>query len=64
MNLYKPGTAKYYRDALQTISIIAYDYDGFNIRSAKQMKELVDDLKEVVEMALKHEDMYLTEKEE
>ncbi len=58
-NIYKPGTAKYYRDQLVNISAVAYHYDGFNTKSAKQMKELVDDLRIMAENALKHKKLYV-----
>ena len=59
-NIYKPGTAKYYKDALKNIYAVALDYDGFNINSAKQMKELVDDLMKMASDALQHKKLYVT----
>lgn len=60
INRYEPGTAKYYRDALENISGTLVDYDGYNTKSAKQMKELVDDVKEQAGKALTHKKLYLT----
>jgi len=57
-NIYKPGSAKYYRDMLNTISLVAFGYDGFNPNSAKQMRELVDELKKMADDALGHEKLY------
>ncbi len=59
MNLYKPGTAKYYRDMLELISMVAVRYDGYNPNSAKQMKELVDELKNMANSALNHKKLYV-----
>ena len=60
MNIYKPGTAKYYRDMLELISIVAVRYDGYNSNSAKQMKELVDELRSMANDALSHKKLYCT----
>ena len=60
INIYKPGTAKYYRDQLSSISAVAFHYDGFNIKSAKQMKELIDDLCKMASDALDHKKLYCT----
>ena len=60
INLYKPGSAKYYKDTLKNIHAVAIDYDGFNITNAKQMKELVDDLKKMASDALQHKKLYVT----
>jgi len=58
-NIYKPGSAKYYRDMLETISAVAVHYDGCNPNSAKQMRELVDELKKMANDALKHKKLYI-----
>ena len=63
INIYKPGTAKYYRDALNNISMVALYYDGFNPKNAKQMKELVDELREMADNALQHKKLYITTEE-
>ena len=60
MNMYKPGTVEYYRDALANISGSLVDYDGYNTKNAKQMKDLVDDVKEQADKALAHKKLYLT----
>ena len=60
MNIYKPGTVEYYRDQLGNIVAVTKDYDGFCINSAKQMKELVDDLRDMAEQALNHKKLYCT----
>ncbi|KKK86526.1 hypothetical protein LCGC14_2762340 [marine sediment metagenome] len=57
-NLFKPGTANYYRDALNLISCVALCYDGYNPSSAKQMRELVDELKSMADNALEHNKLY------
>ena len=59
-NIYKPGTAEYYRDQLGNISAVAVHYDGCNVKSAKQMKELIDDLREIANDALDHKKLYCT----
>ena len=59
MNIYKLGTSKYYRDQLSNISAVAWHYDGYNINSAKQMRELVDELKSMVDDALNHKKLYI-----
>lgn len=43
-----------YYDALSTIPAIAAGYDGYNPKSAKQMRKLILDLVEVAAMALKN----------
>lgn len=58
-NLYKPGSAKYYQDALRNISAVAMYYDGYNSKSAKQMKELVDELIKMANDALNHKKLYV-----
>jgi len=58
-NLYKPGSAKYYRDVLFNISAVAWNYDCYNPKSAKQMKGLVDELKSMADDALKHKKLYI-----
>ncbi len=57
-NIFKPGTAKYYRDMLELIAAVAYRYDGYNPNSAKQMKELVDELRKMATDALNHKKLY------
>lgn len=59
-NIYKPGTAEYYRDQLGNISAVAYHYDGYNIKSAKQMKELIDELQGMADDALHYKKLYCT----
>ena len=59
MNIYKPGTAKYYRDALAIISGIAVGYSEYNTKSAKWMKRLVDEMKIEADRALAHKKLYL-----
>ncbi len=59
-NIYKPGTAKYYRDQLVNIQAVAMDYDGYNPQNAKQMKELVDELRKMAGQALLHLKLYVT----
>lgn len=58
VNIYKPGSRKYYRDTLETIVAIGSDYDGYNPKSAKQMKELLDELVKIAVDGLNHEKMY------
>lgn len=58
-NIFKPGTAKYYKDMLELISAVAYHYDGYNPNSAKQMRELVDELKNMANDALNHKTLYI-----
>ena len=58
-NIYKPGTAKYYRDVLVNIRAVAIDYDGFNPNSSKQMRELIDDISDMAKQALNHEKLYV-----
>lgn len=59
INLYKPGTAKYYRDQLHNISAVTINYDGYNPHSAKQMRELIDELKSMADDALNHKTLYI-----
>lgn len=59
INIYKPGSAKYYRDVLDNIHAVARDYDGFDPNNAKQMKELVDDLCKMAVDGLNHEKIYV-----
>lgn len=63
VELFKPGTAEYYRDVLENIYYIALDYDGYDIKDAKQMKELVDELKNEAKKGLKHKYYYLKTKD-
>ena len=61
INLYKVGTADYYRDTLNNIgAIISVDYDGFNSNSAKQMRELLIDIKRMIQDTLAHKKLYRT----
>jgi len=57
-NIYKPFSKEYYRDQLRNIHSICYDYDGCNVNSATQMKELVDDIREMVFLTLKGKQLY------
>ena len=50
INIYKAGSVPYYRDALEIIVAICYDYDG--CRTAKNLKELIDDIKDYAVKAL------------
>ena len=59
-NRYKPGTAKYYKDQLENIVAVAIDYDGYDPNNAKQMRELVDELKAMAGQSLRHEKLYVT----
>lgn len=56
--MFKPGSAQYYRDMLELIVNVAYDYDGYNPKSAKQMRELVDELRKMAIDALNHKKLY------
>jgi len=58
-NIYRLGSAKYYRDVLQNIRAVCIDYDGYNPQNAKQMKELIDDIKDMAKQALNHEKLYV-----
>jgi len=40
-----------FREALQLIADIAYDYDGYD--SVEELKELIDELREIALRALK-----------
>lgn len=56
-NIFKPGTKKYYRDALSNIVGMAVDYDGFN--SVEGLKSLIDDMRAHASKALNHEKLYI-----
>lgn len=58
-NIYSPDTIDYYRDVLQNIVDITYDYDGYDIEDVQQMKELLDDLKQMAIKALNREELYV-----
>ena len=58
-NRFRPGSASYYKDQLINIRAVAVDYDGYNIHSAKQMRELVEDLCMMAADALNHKELYL-----
>jgi len=55
-NIYKSGTKKYYRDALQLIICLGNNYDGF--KKPKGLKSLIDDMSEIAQKALKHDTLY------
>jgi len=57
-NLFRAGSAKYYKDQLENISMVAEVYDGYNPDDAKQMRELVDELANMARDALQHKDLY------
>lgn len=58
-NMYKSGSASYYRDQLVNIRAVAVDYGGYNINSAKQMRELVEELCIMARDALQHKKLYV-----
>ena len=58
-NIYKPGSANYYKDQLTNINMVAIDYDGYNPNSAKQMRELVVEMSQMAEDALNHNKLYI-----
>jgi len=59
-NIYRPGSAKYYRGALVNINATAINFDGFNYNSAKQMRELVIEMAQMARDALNHKKLYIT----
>ena len=59
VNIASVGTAKYYKDVIENIHLIARDYDGHNIDNAKSMKDLVDELDAIAVSALKGKAQYL-----
>lgn len=58
-NIYKVGSAKYYRDQLVNINSVAIDFDGYNINSAKQMRGLVIEMAQMARDALNHKKLYV-----
>ncbi len=60
LNLFKTGSKAYYRDALEIIIAICYDYDGY--RTAKDLKTLIDDIKNYAQRALDKKKMCLVYK--
>lgn len=61
MNLYKPGTAKYYKDTIDNIDMIIVGYDGYDPKKAESIRKLLEAIHEVSGKALKHEKMYFGE---
>lgn len=57
-NIYKPGTAEYYKDVIDMLRIIAVDYDGYDTKNPKSMRRLLKDLKNIARKGLDHEKMY------
>lgn len=58
-NMYRAGSAKYYRDQLSNISAVAICFDGYDPKNAKQMKELVEELASMATDALNHKKLYV-----
>ena len=58
-NVYKPGTAKYYRDQLANIWAVSLEYDGYNKKNAKQMAELIKEMGKMAKDALGHKKLYV-----
>ena len=56
INLYKAGSKAYYKDTLSIIACICYDYDGY--RTAKDLKTLIDDIKDYANRALNKDKLY------
>ena len=47
VDIYRPGSARYYRDALFNIYTVCFDYDGYNPKNAKWMRYLVDEVRDM-----------------
>lgn len=60
-NIYKPGTAKYYRDQLINIADVCVDYDGY--RKVEGLKGLIDSIKHMAISAIAHKKLYRRPKE-
>jgi len=58
-NIYKAGSANYYKDVLEIISAVAYCYDGYDPNNAEQMKDLVDELGKIARDGLAKKKMYI-----
>ena len=56
-NIYKPGTKKYYKDALECIFHMCIFYDGSETK--KGLKSLIDDIKEFAKDAGNDKKLYL-----
>lgn len=57
-NIYKVGSAAYYRDVMDTMSSIRINWDGYNPQSTKQMRELLEDIVKIGQRGLNNEKMY------
>ena len=60
-NLYKVGTADYYRDQIDNIAMVLDCYDGYDPKNAKSMRELLGEIKKMADQALKHKKLYVGE---
>jgi len=58
-NIHRPGSAKYYRDALFNIYAVCFDYDGYNVKNARQMQDLVDEVKDMALSAFQNKKLYI-----
>lgn len=58
-NIHIPGSAEYYKDVLSNIRAVCINYDGYDPKNAKQMKELVDDISDMTLKALNKEIIYV-----
>lgn len=61
MNIYKPGTAKYYKDAVDNIGMVLVGYDGYSPTNAKHMRKLLDTIVQLSQDALRHKHLYIGE---
>jgi len=61
-NIYRAGSAKYYRDALFNIYGICFDYDGHNSNNPKQMRGLVDEVRDMALKAFQNKALYVKPK--
>jgi len=59
-NIYKPGTAKYYKDQLDNIGMVLSCYDGYDPKNAESMRELLGETKKMADQALRHKKLYVT----
>ena len=58
-NIYKPGTAEYYRDAIDVIGQTICDYDSYNPKNPEHMRKLLGEIIEMAERALKNKKLYM-----